>query len=69
MSTESDSDVKDELARKRLIELASEFYDQFAEGNVPTMEIPTRTKTKTSGSTAIGPRPVLRTASGAHRSS
>ena len=48
MSTDSDADtdadVKDDLARERLIDLASEFYDQFADGSVPEMEIPTRTK-------------------------
>ncbi|PSP85616.1 DNA topoisomerase VI [Halobacteriales archaeon QS_6_64_34] len=31
-------------AREKLIDLAEEFYDQFAEGDVPTMSIPTRTK-------------------------
>ena len=31
-------------AREQLIELAAEFYDQFAEGDVPAMSIPTRTK-------------------------
>ncbi len=44
MSTDTDTDVKDELARERLIDLAAEFYDQFADGSVPTMQIPTRTK-------------------------
>ncbi|MFC7077174.1 DNA topoisomerase IV subunit A [Haloarcula halophila] len=33
-----------EEAREQLIDLAAEFYDQFAEGDVPTMSIPTRTK-------------------------
>jgi DNA topoisomerase-6 subunit A len=37
MSSESD-------ARDRLIDLAEEFYDQFDRGTVPTMEMPTRTK-------------------------
>jgi DNA topoisomerase-6 subunit A len=37
-------DVQDEKAREQLIDLAAEFYDQFAEGDVPTMSIPTRTK-------------------------
>ena len=41
MSTKQD----DELAQERLIDLAAEFYDQFAAGEVPRMEIPTRTKT------------------------
>ncbi|GGJ03033.1 DNA topoisomerase VI subunit A [Halobellus salinus] len=40
MSTTQD----DELAQERLIDLAAEFYDQFAAGEVPRMEIPTRTK-------------------------
>ncbi|RDI70407.1 DNA topoisomerase IV subunit A [Halopelagius longus] len=40
MSTKSD----DELARERLIDLAVEFYDQFEEGDIPHMDIPTRTK-------------------------
>jgi len=31
-------------AREQLLELAAQFYDQFAEGGVPTMELPTRTK-------------------------
>ncbi|WP_181691830.1 DNA topoisomerase IV subunit A [Natronomonas sp. LN261] len=46
MSSESDSDpdMNDALARERLIDLAGEFYDQFADGSVPEMEIPTRTK-------------------------
>ncbi|MFB6219347.1 MAG: DNA topoisomerase IV subunit A, partial [Halobacteriaceae archaeon] len=34
----------DAEARERLIDLAAEFYDQFAAGDVPTMEVPTRTK-------------------------
>ncbi|MFB6252166.1 MAG: DNA topoisomerase IV subunit A [Halobellus sp.] len=40
MSTKQD----DELAQERLVELAAEFYDQFASGEVPHMDIPTRTK-------------------------
>jgi DNA topoisomerase-6 subunit A len=39
MSTETDAD-----AREQLIDLAEKFYEQFDEGDVPTMEIPTRTK-------------------------
>jgi DNA topoisomerase-6 subunit A len=31
-------------ARERLIDLAAQFYDQFAGGDVPSMEVPTRTK-------------------------
>ena len=40
MSTKQD----DELAKERLVDLAVEFYDQFAAGEVPRMNIPTRTK-------------------------
>ncbi|WP_302080040.1 DNA topoisomerase IV subunit A [Salinibaculum rarum] len=39
MSVETDSE-----AREQLIDLAAQFYDQFAEGDVPSMEVPTRTK-------------------------
>ncbi|MFB6138758.1 MAG: DNA topoisomerase VI, partial [Halobacteriaceae archaeon] len=35
---------RDEVAREQLIDLAADFYDQFARGDVPTMQIPTRTK-------------------------
>ena len=38
------SNVKDEKARERLIDLAAEFYDQFDRGDIPEMNIPTRTK-------------------------
>jgi DNA topoisomerase-6 subunit A len=31
-------------ARQQLLELADQFYDQFAEGDVPRLQIPTRTK-------------------------
>ena len=41
MSTKQD----EELAQERLIDLAAEFYDQFDSGDIPAMEIPTRTKT------------------------
>ncbi|MFB6178918.1 MAG: DNA topoisomerase IV subunit A [Halorientalis sp.] len=41
MSTESSQDGD---ARERLIDLAAQFYDQFDHGDVPTMSIPTRTK-------------------------
>ncbi len=37
MSTDTD-------AREQLIDLAAQFYDQFADGGVPSMEMPTRTK-------------------------
>jgi len=39
MSTDTNAD-----AREQLIELAAEFYDQFEEGDVPKMTLPTRTK-------------------------
>jgi DNA topoisomerase-6 subunit A len=44
MSTDSDTTPDTEEARKQLIDLAADFYDQFADGEVPTMTIPTRTK-------------------------
>jgi DNA topoisomerase-6 subunit A len=44
MSTDTQPDVSDEQARQKLIDLAAEFYDQFADGTVPKMQIPTRTK-------------------------
>jgi DNA topoisomerase-6 subunit A len=34
----------EEKARDKLVELAAEFYDQFEDGGVPRMELPTRTK-------------------------
>jgi len=40
----SETKTQEEVAREKLIDLASEFYDQFADGDVPTMSIPTRTK-------------------------
>jgi DNA topoisomerase-6 subunit A len=46
MSTETPDLSQDEAdARERLIDLAAQFYDQFASGEVPTMDLPTRTKT------------------------
>jgi DNA topoisomerase-6 subunit A len=36
--------IQDEQARERLIDLAASFYDQFAGGQIPYMELPTRTK-------------------------
>src|SRR6056297_4137333 len=36
--------LNEQEAREQLLELAGEFYDQFAEGDVPRMQIPTRTK-------------------------
>ncbi|MFB6154737.1 MAG: DNA topoisomerase VI, partial [Haloferacaceae archaeon] len=41
MSTNTDKEAQ---ARRRLIDLAEQFYDQFQAGTVPSMEIPTRTK-------------------------
>jgi len=40
----SETKTQEEVAREKLIDLAEEFYDQFAEGDVPTMSLPTRTK-------------------------
>jgi len=34
----------DEEARERLIDMAAEFYDQFAMGQIPNMSLPTRSK-------------------------
>ncbi|MFC7045546.1 DNA topoisomerase IV subunit A [Halobacteriaceae archaeon GCM10025711] len=39
MSADKETDARDQL-----IELAAQFYDQFAAGGVPKMDIPTRTK-------------------------
>ncbi|PSP28706.1 DNA topoisomerase VI [Halobacteriales archaeon QH_2_65_14] len=39
MSTDDTPD-----AREQLLDLAAQFYDQFATGDVPSMEVPTRTK-------------------------
>ncbi|WP_251343286.1 DNA topoisomerase IV subunit A [Haloplanus halophilus] len=36
--------TQDERARRKLIDLAAEFYDQFERGEVPEMTLPTRTK-------------------------
>ncbi|MFA9518011.1 DNA topoisomerase IV subunit A [Halopenitus sp. H-Gu1] len=36
--------TQDETARDELIDLAAEFYDQFASGDIPEMTLPTRTK-------------------------
>ena len=44
MSSNDDPDVRDGQARERLIDLAAQFYDQFAAGDIPHMEVPTRTK-------------------------
>ena len=36
--------LNEERAREQLIDLAAEFYDQFAGGDIPQMTLPTRTK-------------------------
>ncbi|MGB9985976.1 DNA topoisomerase IV subunit A [Salarchaeum japonicum] len=38
------SDITDAKARERLIDMAAEFYDQFAGGDIPHMDVPTRSK-------------------------
>ncbi|MEE6210290.1 DNA topoisomerase IV subunit A [Salarchaeum sp. III] len=38
------SDITDAKARERLIDMAAEFYDQFAGGEIPHMDVPTRSK-------------------------
>ncbi len=43
MSTDNHTDL-DTSARERLIDLAADFYDQFAGGEIPEMQLPTRTK-------------------------
>ncbi|MFB6298516.1 MAG: DNA topoisomerase IV subunit A, partial [Salinirussus sp.] len=43
MSTDT-PDTDDDRARERLVDLAAQFYDQFAAGDVPSMDLPTRTK-------------------------
>jgi len=43
MST--DTPTQDETARAQLIDLAAEMYDQFADGEIPRMTLPTRSKT------------------------
>jgi len=54
-------------ARKQLIDLAEEFYDQFAGGQIPEMTLPTRTKSnieydKDSGVWVYGDRTSTRSA-------
>ncbi|MDY6818819.1 MAG: DNA topoisomerase IV subunit A [Halobacteriales archaeon] len=45
-NTDTDADVStgEERARQQLIDLAADFYDQFAAGEIPTMQVPTRSK-------------------------
>ena len=38
------SQSSESRAREQLIDLAAEFYDQFAGGQIPEMTLPTRTK-------------------------
>jgi len=45
----TDSDARDEL-----IDLAADFYDQFAAGRIPEMELPTRTKSNIEYDTESG---------------
>ena len=47
MTTESD-------ARDELIDLAADFYDQFAAGRIPELELPTRTKSNIEYDTESG---------------
>jgi DNA topoisomerase-6 subunit A len=42
-TTETET-TPEERARERLIDLATEFYDQFADGEIPEMTLPSRTK-------------------------
>ncbi len=54
-------------ARDRLIDLATDFYDQFAAGRIPEMELPTRTKSnieydEESGVWTYGDRTSIRNA-------
>ncbi|WP_255149669.1 DNA topoisomerase IV subunit A [Halorarius halobius] len=43
-NVDTTADIEDEEARERLVDLASKFYDQFLGGDVPSMQIPTRSK-------------------------
>jgi DNA topoisomerase-6 subunit A len=69
MSTDTDAETEpnSERAREELIDLASEFYDQFTDGDVPRMRIPTRTKSNIEyddekGVWVLGDRETTRTA-------
>ena len=45
MSTDTPTLTEDEQrAREQLVDLAAQFYDQFESGTVPSMDVPTRTK-------------------------
>ncbi|QSG15662.1 DNA topoisomerase IV subunit A [Halapricum desulfuricans] len=45
MSTDDDTNYGEGDARQRLLNLAEQFYEQFEEGDVPRLQVPTRTKT------------------------
>jgi len=66
--TDTDADADRPTAQQRLVDLAAEFYDQFTGGEVPTMEVPTRTKSnieydEESGVWTYGDRHSTRSAS------
>lgn len=42
--TPSTADLDEQLARERLIDIAADLYDQLETGDIPSMSIPTRTK-------------------------
>jgi DNA topoisomerase-6 subunit A len=45
MSADTDTEpTKDAEARRKLVALAEQFYDQFERGEVPSLQVPTRTK-------------------------
>ncbi len=44
MSADTDTQTDEQRAREQLLALAEEFYDQFEAGEIPTMTLPTRTK-------------------------
>ncbi|MFC7166143.1 DNA topoisomerase IV subunit A [Halospeciosus flavus] len=63
----SQQQPSDEEARERLIDLAAQFYDQFEDGEIPRMEVPTRSKSnivfdEDSGVWVYGDRTSSRTA-------
>jgi len=45
MSADDDINYGEGNARQRLLNLAEQFYEQFEEGDVPRLQVPTRTKT------------------------
>jgi DNA topoisomerase-6 subunit A len=44
MSADTDTETEEQRARRQLLELANDFYEQFAAGETPRMTLPTRTK-------------------------